>query len=441
MHTNRNVNMERRQGRVLIATIVVSIVLLAAQAARAKEVVIANLTGGNPESVLIADSNGVLYGTFAGGGFETGIGSVFSLTPPAPGQSNWTETILYHFLGGNDGNSPLAGLTSDGSGGFFGTTVYGGGGPCENPSAPPGCGTVFHLSPPGQGQTNWTETVLYRFQGPDGALPFGRITLDSATGVLYSTCYLGGASNAGTVFALTPPSQGQTDWTESVLYSFTGAADGGYPFGYLLADSTGALYATTNAGGFTGNGTVFKLTPPSQGQTNWTESVLYSFLGWAYGDGGSPSAGLIFDASGNIYGSTAAGGLRDYGTIFELSPPSGGGTDWTETVLYVFGGGKDGALPAADLVMDAKGAIYSTTAAGGSSNNGTVFKLTPPGSGETAWTEKRLTTFNGSDGSYSDSGLLPLKVGKAVVLFGGTLFGGGDGVGVIYEITGSGFAE
>jgi uncharacterized repeat protein (TIGR03803 family) len=438
MNARRTKTTERRQWRVLIAAIVASALLLAAHPSQAKETVIYNLTtsADSPESVLVADSSGVLYGTGANGG-SANDGAVFSLTPPSKGQTNWTETILYNFQGGSDGNFPTAALTPDGSGGYFSTTAYGGDGPCTN--FVPGCGTVFHLTPPGQGQTNWTETVLYRFQGTDGAHPFDRLMLDRATGVLYGTTYLGGASNAGTVFALTPPSEGQTNWTESVLYSFTGAADGGFPFGYVIADATGTLYGTTSAGGFTGNGTVFKLTPPSGGETNWTETVLYSFLDWGFGDGASPSAGLIFDASGNLYGSTVAGSLRDYGTIFELSPPSGGETNWTEKVIYAFGGGKDGALATSDLIMDANGAIYGTTAAGGSSNDGTAFRLKPPGEGQTAWTEKLLVSFNGADGSYQFSGLLPLKIGKQVVLFGNTFLGGSSGLGVVYEITNSGF--
>jgi uncharacterized repeat protein (TIGR03803 family) len=280
--------------------------------------------------------------------------------------------------------------------------------------------------------------VLYRFQGPDGSNPTSRLLLDSTTGVLYGTTYIGGASNAGTVFALSPPAQGQSAWTESVLYSFSGGADGGFPWACLIADAAGALYSTTSSGGFTGNGTIFKLTPPSEGQTNWSETVLYSFLGVAATDGSSPQSGLVFDASGNLYGNTTAGGAC-CGEVFEASPPSGGGTVWTETTLYYFAGKNDGAFAAGDIIMDSNRNIYGTTAAGGTSNNGTVFKVKPPRSGEIYWTETRLTSFNNSDGSYPTSGLLPLKVGNRVVLFGNTFEGGKGDRGVVYEITGSGF--
>ena len=445
MQTNRNLNIRGRRQRVLVATIIAVTLLLAAQAAQAKEIVIDNMSAAyNPESVLVVDSSGVLYGTSVGdGGADNG--TIFSLTPPAKGQTSWTETILYYFQGGsNDGLFPLAGLTPDGSGGFFGTTEYGGNGGCTlNPNFPQ-CGVVYHLAPPAQGQTNWNETVIHFFQGSDGANPSAQLIRDSATGVLFGTTYAGGASNAGTVFSLTPPAQGQTNWTETVLYSFTGAADGGFPLGHLTVDASGAFYSTTYAGGAGGSGTVFKLTPPSGGKTEWTETVLYSFLGWQYADGGNPTASVIFDASGNLYGTTSAGtgkgGFLNDGTVFELSPPSGGQTSWTETTLYSFDGEKDGAVPSADVIMDAQGALYSITSTGGKANYGTVFKLTPPGNGQTNWTEKLLVSFNGTDGAYSYYALTPVKEGKNVVLFGTASSGGSNNRGVVYEITGSGFA-
>lgn len=446
MKGSRVVTTGTRQRRqcAFIAAIAVSALLLAAHPAQAGEKVIYNLTTSAwaPEDEFVADSNGVLYGTAAGGG-SASLGAVFSLTPPGKGHTTWTETDIYQFQGGSDGSFPTGALTPDGDGGYFGTTASGGGGPCNVFGNGAGCGIVFHLTPPGEGQSNWTETVLYQFQGSDGAYPFDRLTINSSTGVLYGTAYAGGSWNAGVVFALTPPSEGQTVWAESVLYSFTGGADGGFPGGYVAADSSGVLYATTTAGGFTGNGTVFKLTPPAEGQTSWTETVLYSFFGFGSSDGTAPDSGLIFDPSGNLYGSTVAGGFLDYGTIFELSPPSGGQTSWTENAIYAFGGEKDGALANSDLIMDASGAIYGTTAAGGKTNNGTVFKLTPPGEGQSAWTEKLLATFNGIDGGYPVSGLLAQKVGKKVVLYGNTFNGGGTSCpgdcGAAYEITGSGF--
>jgi uncharacterized repeat protein (TIGR03803 family) len=443
MHVHHVVTAGNRQSRVLIAVIVISTLLLAAKPSQAGEKVIFNPSSymGDPQCDLIVGGDGVLYGTSRASG-----GSVFSLTPPTKGQSTWTGTILYQFQGGSDGYGPPAGVIPDQQGGFFGVTSEGGGGSC-NAFGLTGCGTVFRITPPTLGQTNWSETVLYRFQGgSDGAFPGARLLLDSATGVLYGTTYIGGPSNAGTVFALSPPAQGQTAWTETVLDAFTGALDGGYPYAYLIPDGKGNLYGTTTAGGFSGNGTVFELGPPAEGQTNWTETVLYAFQGWGFGDAGTPDAGLVFDTSGNLYSTTAAGGTPplylNAGTVFELSPPSVGTTNWTETILYSFTGQKDGAIANNDILIDRNGVIYSTTEAGGKSNLGTVFKLTPPGVGETAWTEKVLYNFKPSpDGNFPASGLAVGNVRKEVVLFGVTLDGGNvDDVGVAYEITGSGFA-
>jgi uncharacterized repeat protein (TIGR03803 family) len=430
---------------ILVITLAVSALVLATVPAQAKEVVIydqpSNTSG--PAYELVADSKGTFYGIADGGGI--GYGSVYSLTPPAQGQTAWTETVLYSFLGGTDGIYPLATLTPDGQGGFFGSTTQGGTGPCPLFYGEPGCGTVFHLTPPAQGQTAWTKTTLYSFQGgADGNQPVARLLLDPATGALYGVTFLGGANGAGTVFALAPPAQGQTDWIETVLHTFTGGSDGGYPFAYLIEDAKGVLYGTTQEGGSLGYGAAFTVTPPAQGQTNWTENVIHSFGGWAFSDAGSPDAGFVADSSGNLYSTAADGGtaLTNNGAVYELSPPAGEGTDWTETVLYSFTGGKDGAIPANDIIIDSKGAIYSTTDAAGAGKHGTVFKLEPPSGGQTDWTLKVLYSFKGSpDGGQVDGGLTVGKVGKTVVLFGTTLLGGTGGYGTVYDLTGTGFAQ
>ncbi len=432
------------QPLVLIAVFVVSTFLLATPLSQAKETVIYNQqnNAANPVGTLVADSSGVLYGTASSDGGPC-CGSVFSLTPPAKGQTNWTETILYSFLGGSDGSIPLAGLISDGQGGFYGVTTAGGDGPCDFTNLDlgvPGCGTAFHLTPPAQGQTNWSETVIYSFQDSDGAFPGSRLLIDSATGVLYGMTYLGGAFGVGTIYSLTPPAQGQSNWTESVLHSFTGGADGGNPDSQLMQDANGALYGPTIAGGAYGNGTVIKLTPPVQGQTNWTETVLYTFLGFGFGDGGAPSSKLVADASGNLYGATYAGGYDDAGTVIELSPPTGGETSWSETILYSFNGGKDGIAPYFDNLMDGNGAIYGITELGGTSNLGTAYKLTPPAQGQTSWTKKTLYSFKGGSGDGKDpGGPTAFQAGKKVTLFGVTVNGGANDDGTVYELTNTGF--
>jgi uncharacterized repeat protein (TIGR03803 family) len=189
----------------------------------------------------------------------------------------------------------------------------------------------------------------------------------------------------GTVFKLTPPAKGQTAWTEAVLYNFCSpldCSDGLQPYSSLIADKQGALYGTTQSGGSFFGGTVFKLTPPAKGQAAWTETVLYSFrIG---SDGQEPSAGLIADKQGALYSTTMAGGSSGGGTVFKLTPPAKGQTAWAETVLYSFKGGSDGQEPSAGLIADNQGALYGTTIGGGITCNpssprsgcGTVFKLT-----------------------------------------------------------------
>ena len=344
-HTVTPTNLNER--RVLVITLAISALLLTTLPSQAKEIVIYNQSSSTagPAGDLIADSNGTLYGIADGGG---AYGSVYSLTPPATGQTAWTETVLYSFQGGTDGIYPIAGLTPDGQGGFFGTTTQGGTGTCPLFFGLSGCGTVYRLTPPAQGQTAWTETVLYSFQGgTDGNQPASRLLLEPTTGVLYGITFIGGTYGAGTVFALTPPAQGQTNWIETVFHTFTGGSDGGYPFAYLIEDASGALYGTTTGGGYLGYGSAFKMTPPAAGQTDWTETVIHSFGGWGFGDAGSPDAGLVADSSGNLYSTAVdggAGGLNN-GAVFELSPPSGGETNWTETILYTFKGGQMAPLP------------------------------------------------------------------------------------------------
>jgi uncharacterized repeat protein (TIGR03803 family) len=194
--------------------------------------------------------------------------------------------MLHAFHGGTDGANPHAGVISDSNGVLYGTTWRGGGTGCVSSL---GCGTVFKLTPPAAGQTKWTKEILYRFQGgSDGEAPFAGLVLDSK-GALYGTTLAGGASfGLGTVFKLKPPVPPATQWTEKVLYRFTGTGnDGDGPQAGLIFDSEGALYGTTTGGGGPANcGTVFKLTPPAAGLTQWTETVLYSFTGT--GDGCLP---------------------------------------------------------------------------------------------------------------------------------------------------------
>jgi uncharacterized repeat protein (TIGR03803 family) len=222
------------------------------------------------------------------------------------------------------------------------------------------------------------EKVLHAFgnESGDGALPSGGLIADAA-GNFYGTTVVGGANDNGTVYELSPPVPSNPRWTETVLYSFTGGADGAAPYGNLAIDGLGNLYGTTNAGGnqncFGGCGTVIELSPPAVQGGSWTETTIYTFSG---NDGALPSAGLVFDVAGNLYSTTELGGVGSCspqiapgcGTVFELSPPTAAGGAWTESILYSFAGGNDGAGPSAPVVFDSAGVMYGMTGGGGNMN-------------------------------------------------------------------------
>jgi uncharacterized repeat protein (TIGR03803 family) len=304
--------------------------------------------GGTPVAGLIAGSKGNLYGTTVNGGASDG-GTVFELTPPAIAGGAWTETVLHSF-GPNipsDGFLPYAGLLADSKGNLYGTTLYGG-----TSGAGYGIGgTVFEVAAAGG------ETVLHSFSGlpGDGANPYAGLLADSK-GNLYGT------TQTRVVFELSPPATAGGAWTETVLYALNSPSYAG-----LIADSKGNLYGTTI-------GNVFELTPPPSAGAAWAETVLHSFSGYP-SDGFECFASLIADSKGNLYGTTQSGGASDAGTVFKLTPPATAGAAWTETVLYSFTGGSDGGAPYAGLIADSKGNLYGTTQYGGTANVGTVFEL------------------------------------------------------------------
>jgi uncharacterized repeat protein (TIGR03803 family) len=332
-----------------------------------------------------------------------------------------TSKVLYKFKGGNDAGHPFDGLIFDPAVvNLYGTSREGGGSTCGGNNSP--CGTVFMLTPNSNG--SWKESVLYRFKGGnDGWSPLGGLILDGV-GNLYGTTLSGGSSNAGTVFRLTPSSNGS--WTESVLYSFcqlTNCADGIEPLAGVTLDGSGNLYCTTLAGGASGGGIAFKLTPNSEG--NWTESVLQSFGGPV--NGGQPNAGLIFDAAGNLYGTTSIGGAGGGGTVFKLTPNSDG--SWTEHVLHTFTGGKDGGGPLAGLTFDAAGNLYGTTSGINGAGRSTVFKLTPKPHG--GWKESVLHHFTKDTGANPYAGVTFDTAGN---LYGTTVNGGLANDGVVFKL-------
>jgi len=290
--------------------------------------------------------------------------------------------------------------------------------------------------------TAQTETILHNFTGAtnDGADP-QQVGLLALGGKFYGDTLFGGANALGAVFAMRPQSNGT--WQVSVLYSFTDGNDGKYPLGSLVADSVGNLYGVASFGGAFSAGVAYKLSKTSNG--SWQLTVLWAFGGG--GDAAYPFAGLAIDKSGNLYGTTTTGGLYGQGTVFELSPSSGG--SWTEQVLYSFGASaSDGINPYDPVIIDAAGNLYGTTAGGGSNSCdqftlgcGTVFKLSP---GTGGWTETIIHYFenNGTDGFYT---LAPLVMDPRGNLYGATQFGGGssqcqfggltEGCGVVFKLT------
>jgi uncharacterized repeat protein (TIGR03803 family) len=383
--------------------------------------------GSFPTGTLVRDSSGNIYGTTGGGGTGGcdgyGCGTVFKMNNA--GKEIW----LYSFKGASQ-IDPTAGLLRDASGNLYGTTENGGkitktcGGVQGG-----GCGTVFRVDKNGQG------TTLYKFKGtPDGYFPQALLVKDSA-GNLYGTSYLGGVDGIGAVFKL------DANGKETILHSFAGPPEGGGDGAFLyegvIRDTAGNLYGVTAAGGASGAGTVFKV------DSSGSETLLYSFSGGS--DGGDPDSVLLLDSQGNLYGTTANGGSSDVcdggcGTVFELSPQSGG--NWAETVVYSFCSLEncaDGQQPVGGpLVKDSVGNIYGNTIFGGSYRNcngdscGVIFKL------DTAGKETVLHSFTGgADGAFPYAGLTRDSSGN---LYGTAWQGGAKcftsyTCGVVFKVT------
>ncbi len=379
--------------------------------------------GNSPVASVIFDAAGNLYGTTMTGGAgkcrDYGCGTVFELTRGDNGQ--WTTTVLHEF-NGEDGARPSGSLTLDAEGNLYGTT-YGGGFNCPQG----GCGTVFKLRRLGNGK--WSESVLHKFRGTDGENPASNVIFDGA-GNLYGTTAQGPLPGYGTVFELTPDTNGK--WSEKVLHYFNGN-DGDYPVG-LISDAAGNLYGTTLFSG-PGAGIAFELVRQANGR--WTEKILHRFFQGT--DDSCPSAALVFDDAGNLFGTSDACGIYGFGKVFELTPRETG--KWEETTIYEFSGGNDGAYPEGGVTVGAAGNLYGTTIDGGKfecippSHCGTVFKLTP-GAGA-RWTESVLHAFDGTDGYGPEASVILDTAGN---LYGTTAYGGGfygngnGGYGTVFEI-------
>lgn len=344
-------------------------------------------------------------------------------------------SVLHTFTGGKDGSYPDSYLVADAAGNLYGTTQIGG---------TYGAGTIFEISPGQNGK--WEFSVLYEFTGgADGGNPLGSLVFDAA-GNAYATVSSGGADGFGAVVELNVPPQGAPGkpWNEQVLYSFQGGHDGALPFGNVIFDGAGNLYGTTSIGGdshincLAGCGTIYELSPAGGGV--WTERVLHR-LRDAFGQGAEPRDGLVFDAAGNLYGTTYEGGDNEVcngygcGTIFELMAPVSG-KHWTYKTLIDFDG-LDGALVRGGITLGPDGALYGTTVFGGTNNDGVIFSFTQQ-SGR--WEFAPVYSFSGLDGLQPSGHLAFDSAGN---LYGATYEGGANDWGTVFQLVpgGGGWTE
>jgi uncharacterized repeat protein (TIGR03803 family) len=370
-----------------------------------------------------------------------------------PAQSQ-TQEVLYNFQSNPDGASPSGPVTYN-NGNLFGTTYIGGA---------YGNGSVFELTPNGSG--GWNEKVLYSFcpaspSCTDGANPAYSSVIFDKSGNLYGTAYNGGSSGNGVVFKLTPSG---SSWTESVVYNFADTPDDANPINGLVVDSKGNFYGTTYAGGALGNGSVFEMSPSG---ANWTEKVIANInsngsglainsAGYIFGtsyalvfalvptasgsfneytlftfnpsaaskEGSNPAGTVAVDSSDNVYGTTLLGGTSNQGVVYKLSEPTKGAA-FKESIIAEFGT-KIGEGAVGGLIVDSSGNLYGTSEMGGRSSDGTVYELSPTGTG--TYTQTVLVIFSGYNGAAPTDELI-LNGGY---LYGTTSLGGADGSGTVF---------
>lgn len=404
-------------GRTCAVFAVVTMIATVSSAAGYKRVYSfsGGLDGRDPATHLTFDSAGNAYGTTAAGG-EFDFGAIFKLTPSGNG---WVQTVIYSFTAGNDGMDPHAGVVIGPDGSLYGTAVAGGNaGSCEGN----GCGVVYRLTPDGD---QWFLTTIYNFKGDkDGAGPGSRVVFDAA-GNLFGATPRGGRFDLGTIFKLTPTPSGE--WRKKILHNFTGGKDGATgSMGDLIFDADGNIYGVTEQGGANGVGTVYKVSHSPSG--NWTLTTLYAFKGMP--DGANPYGGLIWDGAGNLYGTTYFGGTVGMGTTFQLTPGPNG--KWQENILYNFLGDTDGSLPTTTLIFDKSGNLFGTTSAGGrpSCDCGTVFKLSLSNG---SWKEKIIHYFGRHFDGYAPN--YGLTFDAAGNLYGATPAGGTSRTGMVFKFT------
>jgi uncharacterized repeat protein (TIGR03803 family) len=384
--------------------------------------------GGAPIVGLTVAANDKFYGSASDGG-QLGAGTVFQLQLR---NSGWILTPLSTFSFVNENSiGPDSRVLVGSDSSLYGTTYSQGVHGCQDNL---GCGLVYKLRPLlnvcRSALCYWTSTVLYTFSGnADGAYPEGDLIF-GRTGVLYGTTFAGGNSGcqSGTHDNCGVVYSLTTAGAYGSIYTFQGGSDGSSPASGVIEDQAGNLYGTTSQGGGQGCsgqgcGTVFELSPNGSG---WTETILYRFQGTT--DGSSPMAGLIFDSAGNLYGTTETGGAGGGGTAFELTSSGG---QWTFHLLFGFtapGQGQSLPGPHASLAMDAAGNLYGTTMYDGAAGHGAIFKLTFSGGG---WNYTSLHDFTGgTDGGEPTSNVVFDSQGNLY----GTASAAGTGEGVAWQI-------
>ena len=361
--------------------------------------------GADPTCRLAQDSAGILYGTTLSGG-KQGAGTVFSLTPPAPGRTAWQFTSIWQF---NSGGAPVGGVVIDSAGNLYG-------------AGSAGLGSVFRLTPPAKGQTAWTETTLWIFKGGtgDGGNPSGGLTM-GPDGTLYGTTAFDGPSGTGTVFSLSPPTGGGTSWTEQLIWTFPNGTTGAAPAASLTLAADGTLYGTSGQGGANANGTVFQLAPPSSGQSAWTGTLLYSFPA---GDLAQTFAEVTLAADGSLFGTTVLGGNKHHGSVFHLTPAGGGA--WHYATIWH--GARKTDFIVGGVALSPAGDLFGV---GGSLGDGALFELTPPANGQ-LWAASLLARFGRHTGEAPRA--TPTLAANGVV-YGTTEADGPGGAGTVFSLT------
>ena len=416
----------RKTSRIFLATIAIAAFTfsLAVRAQAQTEKVLFNIQGGAygayPQS-FARDAAGNIYGALVQGGNATcsiDCGVIFKLAPNASGQN--VETILHTFTNGNDGAQPNS-IVVDSSGNLFVSTWAGGVTTCHQ-----GCGAIVELSPIHTG--GWSTTVLYDFTGgPNGQKPV--VTMMDPQGNLYGF-EIGGSYDQ--IFQLSPSSSGT--WTHKTIYKFLGGTDGGIGYPRFM-DANGNIFGTAGEGGNTaclgGCGLIFELSPSSSG--TWTKTTIYTFAGVP--DAAFPTA-IVPDGAGNIFGTTGYGGagsnslcqeVKGCGTLYELSPSSGGG--YTETILHSFNYALDGNYPSS-LIFDASNNLYTTLSGGGVGGRGLAEEFTLGSDG--IWEYTILHAFSNNKGGGNP---FELQLDTSGDVFGITTSGGSKNFGVVFDIT------